>query len=864
MSSDLGFTTTTENGARALTAEGAAFRQTEERGERGAQLTLLSARLVGPRGKAKEGGVTRDEVRASVKAVLAESALLGGDALQQNVADLVTLVFEVCDILEGHGERTVFVWLFLAVLPLQPRTMLRLLRSVPHYACWRTLALLYEQATFDLAAGVADADASAALRELQAGVAALWARQLLVDDTRAGAHEAAVAAVAVPPAAVEAAAAAAAPLAAVPPAALEAAAAAPPPPPPVLSLAGKWAPRVGGAFDRRVGLAAHIIAAMTAIRAAGGVAAPSLRRRAAAAAEDVPMGPPADAPPRKAAAAWEEMDEDPLPVDAAAPSAAAAAALPRVAEALAGLPGFVGGPAGAAAAAVACLDKPAAAAAAARSPASNHAEMSYRRLLSRLHRLLDVAEVKMAGRRWAELVPEHVPSLANLKYRHALQNLVPPGRVHDRDAAKDRGLRAGIDMTGKRPGSTRSDDPDRVACAEHVRDAALRALSGEGGKRIKGARNQPHALVAEAITRCDRAECGDAGAAAPDPLLEAMWADLERGLREKAKFPRAVAIVDVSGSMAGLPMEAAIALGLLMSRLQPDGSPWRDRMITFHSDPSWVDVSGCATLQEAVAVTKAAPWGGSTAFGKAMRLILDLAHARAIPPDQMPTQLFCFSDMQFDEAAEVGAANAHAANHYGIRDGVQMGGADEAAGPFLVAGDDVRTAFREAGYAPPQLVFWNLRADGPPSFQAETATPGVALMSGFSAECLRQFCEEGALPPPPEPTAPEAEGDDEAMAAGGAAAAAAAPSARTPWDVLRAKLESARYDRVRAVLGAVGEGLLRGYAWVPPPRAEEGGGGGGAAGGGSAAGAGGRGRGRGGGGAGRGGGGRRGARGGRR
>ena len=813
MASDGGaYTTTTENGARALTADGAALRQTE-RGERGAQLTLLSTRLLGPRGKAKEGGVSRDEIQASVKAILAESALLGGSALQHNVADLIALVFEAGDILEGHGERTVFVWLFLAVLPLQPRSMLRLLRAVPHYACWRTLALLYEQATFDLAArgAGADADTTAALRELQAGIAVLWARQLLVDDARASAHESAAAA---------------------------AAGAAEPPPPPSLSLAGKWAPRVGGAFDKRVGLAAHIMLACAAIRTAGGVAPPAPRRReppakaapVAAAAVDVSMAPAA---PAKARPAWEAMaedDEDPSPPGPAVAAGAGAAPLPRVAEALAGLAGFVLGPAGGVAAAVAALVKPPpAASAAARSPAANHAEMTYRRMLTRLHRLLDVTEVKMAGRRWAELVPEHVPSLANLKYSAALQNLVPKV-IHRRDpGGKDAGVRAGVAMAGKRPGEKRSDDPDRVACAARVTEAALRSLRGEGDKRIKGARNQPNQLVAEAIRRCDRAECGDDGATLPDPLLEAMWADLEAGIRAKAKFPRAVAMVDVSGSMSGLPMEAAIALGLLMARLQPEGSPWRHRMITFDSAPAWIDVSGCGTLQEAVAVTKAAPWGGSTAFGRAMRLLLDHAHAHSIPADQMPQQLFCFSDMQFDTAAEVDARNARADNHYGIRDGAQMGGPDPTAGPFLVAGDDVRAAFRDAGYAPPQLVFWNLRADGPPSFQAETATPGVALMSGFSAECLRQFCEEGALPPPPPPAACGSgsgamdDGGPTTLLTGAAAAVdpAVAAAQRTAWDVLRAKLESARYDRVRAALGVVGEGLLGGYAWVPPPRPED-------------------------------------------
>ena len=57
-----------------------------------------------------------------------------------------------------------------------------------------------------------------------------------------------------------------------------------------------------------------------------------------------------------------------------------------------------------------------------------------------------------------------------------------------------------------------------------------------------------------------------------------------------------VALVDVSGSMSGIPMEVAIALGILVSEVtHPD---FRNRLLTFETKPSWVNLSQAKTLQE--------------------------------------------------------------------------------------------------------------------------------------------------------------------------------------------------------------------------------------------------------------------------
>jgi hypothetical protein len=122
----------------------------------------------------------------------------------------------------------------------------------------------------------------------------------------------------------------------------------------------------------------------------------------------------------------------------------------------------------------------------------------------------------------------------------------------------------------------------------------------------------------------------------------------------------------------------------------------------------------------------------------------------------LPQALFVLSDMQFNEAQ----GGAHA--------------------PYrLTSGRDVREAYAALGAAPPQLVFWNLRA--PPAaaqaawggFQARADLPGVTLLSGFSQEMLRVLMEA------PDPLA--------------ALNASAAEKAREA-------LANARYDCVRKAL----------------------------------------------------------------
>ena len=48
-------------------------------------------------------------------------------------------------------------------------------------------------------------------------------------------------------------------------------------------------------------------------------------------------------------------------------------------------------------------------------------------------------------------------------------------------------------------------------------------------------------------------------------------------------------------------------------------------------------------------------------------------------------------------------------------------------------------AFEKAGLTMPKIIFWNLRASGSVSFAAESTTPGVGMLSGFSQAVFKTF-----------------------------------------------------------------------------------------------------------------------------
>ncbi|XP_050225383.1 uncharacterized protein LOC126674893, partial [Mercurialis annua] len=201
-------------------------------------------------------------------------------------------------------------------------------------------------------------------------------------------------------------------------------------------------------------------------------------------------------------------------------------------------------------------------------------------------------------------------------------------------------------------------------------------------------------------------------------VAELQWKRMVDDLLKKGKLKNCMAVCDVSGSMAGTPMEVSVALGVLVSELSDE--PWKGKLITFSANPTLQFVQGDTLLDKSMFVRRM-EWGMNTNFQKVFDLILQVAVNGKLREDQMIKRLFVFSDMEFDQASTT---------------------------PWETDYKAIVRKYTEKGYgnAVPEIVFWNLRDS--------KATPvpatqnGVALVSGFSKNLIKLFLDgDGAIDP---------------------------------------------------------------------------------------------------------------------
>ncbi|KAL0344940.1 UNVERIFIED_CONTAM: hypothetical protein Sradi_4325300 [Sesamum radiatum] len=224
-----------------------------------------------------------------------------------------------------------------------------------------------------------------------------------------------------------------------------------------------------------------------------------------------------------------------------------------------------------------------------------------------------------------------------------------------------------------------------------------------GKAKIAAGALLPHEIIAS----LDDADGGQ--------VAELQWKRMVDDMSRKGKLNNCLAVSDVSGSMSGIPMNVAIALGMLVSELCEE--PWKGKIITFSSDPQLHAIEG-DSLREKSEFVRCMDWGMSTNFQKVFDVILEVAVKGNLPTDRMIKRLFVFSDMEFDQASEV---------------------------PWETDYQAIVRKFTEKGYGDciPEIVFWNLRdsrATPVPGNQ-----PGVALVSGFSKNLMTLFLEEGGI-----------------------------------------------------------------------------------------------------------------------
>ena len=331
----------------------------------------------------------------------------------------------------------------------------------------------------------------------------------------------------------------------------------------------------------------------------------------------------------------------------------------------------------------------------------------YRKILSALNKQIDTVQIKQCGRRWAEIDFNKTTSITLSKQKKAFLN---------------------IDKSGDQ---RYPNDDDRVLCAEHFNSHIQKAVRGETemkGKRVGMADFTKIAL--DLINSRSNVQ-------AEKDLLNSQWRD---NSSQNGALGKMIAMVDVSGSMDGDPMNVAISLGIRIAEKSALGK----RVMTFSITPTWVNLEPYTDFISQVEVVKSAPWGMNTNFYAALDLILDaIIQNKMSPEDVEDMVLVILSDMQIDEGDRTNKQTLYET----------MKAKYEAAG-IRVNGK---------GYKPPHILFWNLRSTS--GFPTLSNQPNASMMSGFSPSLLNLFCDQGLT----------------------------ALQTCTPWSLLNKSLENERY-----------------------------------------------------------------------
>lgn len=128
--------------------------------------------------------------------------------------------------------------------------------------------------------------------------------------------------------------------------------------------------------------------------------------------------------------------------------------------------------------------------------------------------------------------------------------------------------------------------------------------------------------------------------------LELTWKNLPNYLSNTEK--NVLVMCDTSGSMTidgGRPMEVAVSLSMYFA--ERNHGPYHNKFITFSHVPSYVDIEGDNLYSKYKNIMKA-DWGNDTNIEAAFDLILNTAIKYDLGQKDIPNALLIVSDMQFN------------------------------------------------------------------------------------------------------------------------------------------------------------------------------------------------------------------------
>jgi len=416
----------------------------------------------------------------------------------------------------------------------------------------------------------------------------------------------------------------------------------------------------------------------------------------------------------------------------------------------------------------------------------------YRNAISKICKSLNVPEIYMSAKKWSEINFKNVPSVCLNKLSKAFLN------------EKTNGTNADTEKGNRYP-----EDLDRVACRKNMIENLTKG-------KINSKQLFPHEVVRKCMAHRFKP------ASSIDSLLcKVQWEGIRESVlksleetkndmknttevdavvshgkvTEKVDLGKLVPLVDVSGSMSGEPMEVAIALGILISEIAQES--FRDRVITFESNPRWHVLNPKHDITQKVKSLQAAPWGGSTSIEKALELIYHVVRDNKLSEEEVP-DMIVFSDMQFDVARGGGCG-------YGY--------GQQCTKSWQTTHEIVKAAFNKLGmeiagkpYSPPRIIYWNIRGNSSSGIHApvESDCENVQMLSGYSP-ALMKLVLAGEM----EEEVVEQESVDE----NGVVVVTKVKKKTTPYDTFRKAVDDGCFDRIRELLNDSKEGIFAKYVW---------------------------------------------------
>ena len=260
----------------------------------------------------------------------------------------------------------------------------------------------------------------------------------------------------------------------------------------------------------------------------------------------------------------------------------------------------------------------------------------YRKHLSTLRERIRVLERLMSQNRWNEIEFDKIPSKAGLKYKNAFAR---------RDIIKAKYEKFAKDENTK----VNAGVLNPVDIAEKI--------LGRGYWNTN-------------LSSTDRL------------MLQKYWDNLKDYYNGKEE--RGIAVVDVSGSMNGQPLNAAVSMGAYIA--ERGKGPFQNHFITFSNSPKLVEFEG-VDITDKFLRARSADWQMNTNIQAVFNLLLRVAQQNLVPQSEMPERIYIFSDMEFDRCTGF---------HTEDRINTLL--------------EKIAIQWQNAGYEMPSLIFWNLDA----------------------------------------------------------------------------------------------------------------------------------------------------------